>query len=212
MYLKKLLLITSLIAFFYTIALAQQDMAAGESLFKTRCISCHAIGKKMIGPDLKGVTERHHPEWIIKFVQSSQSMVKAGDKDAITVFEANNKIMMPDHPDLKANDIENILAYIQDKSAAPKEAKPASLVPDEYTPYGKETSLWHQIIYLDFEDGHTPVTAKDYGFWAALCLAVIFILFILIISVKINDFTDLYLTLQQKQRKEQDSSDTKQVD
>ncbi|RQP19013.1 MAG: hypothetical protein EAS52_03670 [Parapedobacter sp.] len=28
-------------------------MQAGKTIFKSRCTSCHALGKKVIGPDLK---------------------------------------------------------------------------------------------------------------------------------------------------------------
>jgi cytochrome c2 len=58
----------------------------GAQIFRTNCGACHTVGKgKLVGPDLKGVQDRHTEEWILKWVKGSQAMVKAGDKDAITV-------------------------------------------------------------------------------------------------------------------------------
>jgi len=57
------------------------------------CNACHSIGGgKKIGPDLKGITERRDEAWLVKFIQSSQTMVKEGDTAAINVFEVNHFI------------------------------------------------------------------------------------------------------------------------
>ncbi len=77
------------------------------------CKACHTIGGgKLVGPDLKGVTQRHSETWLIKFIQNSQALVKAGDKEAIKVFEENNKIPMPSHS-LSDAQVKGILLYIK---------------------------------------------------------------------------------------------------
>ena len=84
------------------------------------CAACHTIGKgKLIGPDLKGVTERRDREWLYSFIRSSQTMVKNGDPTAVKLFEEFNKIPMPDN-DFTDEQIEGILTYIEnyDPSAA----------------------------------------------------------------------------------------------
>lgn len=76
------------------------------------CKACHTIGGgKLIGPDLKGVTERHSEEWLIKFIQNSQAMIEAGDPAAVKVFEENNKIPMPPN-NLTDDQVRDILLYI----------------------------------------------------------------------------------------------------
>ncbi|MCB0804280.1 MAG: c-type cytochrome [Bacteroidales bacterium] len=83
------------------------------------CSACHTIGKgKLIGPDLKGVTERHDREWLYSFIRSSQTMIKNGDPTAVKLFEEYNKIPMPDN-NLTDEQIEGILTYIEnyDESA-----------------------------------------------------------------------------------------------
>ena len=58
----------------------------GKTIFAFRCAACHNINKTLTGPALAGVDERRAMDWIINFVHSSQSMVKAGDKDAVALF------------------------------------------------------------------------------------------------------------------------------
>ena len=88
----------------------------GKIIFKARCGACHKIGSVFTGPDLTDIDKRRSVDWIIRFVQSSQTVIKNGDKDATALFEKYNKIQMPDHTDLKEADIKNIVAYIQDES------------------------------------------------------------------------------------------------
>jgi cytochrome c2 len=95
----------------------------GEKTFKQSCAACHSIGNgKIVGPDLKGVTTRRTEAWLIKFIKSSQTMVKGGDKTAVALFNENNKIVMPDQ-NLSDVQIKEVLAYIKSLSPAPV-AKP----------------------------------------------------------------------------------------
>ena len=43
----------------------------GKALFQSKgCVACHTIGKgKLVGPDLKGVTNRRDQEWIAKWLK-----------------------------------------------------------------------------------------------------------------------------------------------
>ncbi len=88
----------------------------GEKLFSQLCAACHTIGRgKLIGPDLTNVQTRRTEAWIIKFVQSSQSVIKSGDTAAVGLFNQYNNIMMPDHA-LAANQIKSIIEYITTNS------------------------------------------------------------------------------------------------
>lgn len=99
----------------------------GEALFKQNCTACHSIGGgKLVGPDLKGVTERRKEEWLIKFIRSSQSLVKAGDKEAIALLKEYNQIPMPDHTVFSDEQIKSIITYLSKQStgSTPKKASP----------------------------------------------------------------------------------------
>ncbi len=109
----------------------------GKSIFATRCAACHSINKVLTGPALAGVDERRSIDWIVNFIHSSQTMVKQGDKDAIAVYEAFNKIPMPDHKDISEEKIKSIVEYIKSETlsaaAITKIKKPGKLRPT-YTP------------------------------------------------------------------------------
>ena len=92
---------------------ADDPKLSGKSTFTARCASCHRIGSILTGPDLTNVDKRRSLSWIIEFVHSSQTVIKKGDKDAMTLFQQFNKIQMPDHQDLADNDIKNIVEYIK---------------------------------------------------------------------------------------------------
>lgn len=88
----------------------------GNAIFTAQCSGCHDVKLQVVGPALSGVTQRHDMDWIVKFVKSSQSLVKNNDKDAVDLFNKYNHIIMPDHPDMTEGDVKNIMAYINTAS------------------------------------------------------------------------------------------------
>lgn len=93
--------------------------SAGETTFKNVCSACHTVGMgKLVGPDLANVDQRRPETWLIKFIKSSQSVIKSGDKYADSIFKAFNQIMMPDQPSLTDAQIKEVLEYIKTKSPA----------------------------------------------------------------------------------------------
>ena len=98
------------------------DVAAGESLFKANCAACHKMDKKAVGPPLRGITDKLDRDWLHKWILNSQVLIKAGDADAVKIFEEYNKMPMPPFPALSETDIDNILAYTSQPKSAPAEA------------------------------------------------------------------------------------------
>ena len=89
---KTLLLIIGIFAF--TILSAGE----GEDLFKKTCAACHTIGQgRLVGPDLKNVTEKRSQDWLISFIKSSTKKINSGDADAKAIFDEYNKLLMPDN-------------------------------------------------------------------------------------------------------------------
>jgi len=100
----------------------------GKSIFAARCAACHNVTKTLVGPALAGVYDRRPIDWIVKFVHSSQAIIKTGDPSAIALF-TRFKVPMPDHPDLTADNIKNIVEYIKTEAEASNENTVANTEP-----------------------------------------------------------------------------------
>ena len=87
------------------------DAAAGKTLFNANCAACHRLYKPATGPALFGVGDKYDREWLYSWIRNSQAMVKAGDPQAVAIFEENNQAVMTAFPALTDTDIDNILAY-----------------------------------------------------------------------------------------------------
>ena len=49
----------------------------GEALFKSKgCTACHAYGKRLTGPDLRGVTRRRTAQWMESQILHPEVMIK----------------------------------------------------------------------------------------------------------------------------------------
>ena len=90
-YFKKYFLLTLLFTFSIK-AFSQED---GAKIFKQNCTACHVLGEtKLIGPGLKGITEKRDKEWLKKWINNSSELIASGDADAIAIFEEYNKVAM----------------------------------------------------------------------------------------------------------------------
>ncbi|MBY0244761.1 MAG: c-type cytochrome [Sphingobacteriaceae bacterium] len=98
-----------------------QDAVEGRKIFKDKCSSCHALDRKMTGPALKDVDQRHDEKWLISWIKNSSAMVKAGDPAALKIFNEYNQVSMTAFPTLTDADIKNILTYIKEGEPKPKE-------------------------------------------------------------------------------------------
>lgn len=156
--------------FFWNVAKAEPDPPLdGKSIFTSRCAACHNVNKTLTGPALAGVDERRSIDWIVNFVHSSQTMVKKGDKDAVAVFEKFNKIPMPDHPDLTAENIKSIVEFIK------SESKPAG---EEKAPFAKPSVK--KLNYLPLS------LAKDFWPLMGVLGSILLLIATLLFAVKVN--------------------------
>jgi cytochrome c/class III cytochrome C family protein len=106
------LLISGLFSLFISLSFDISAQTAEDEKNFLQCKACHTIGGgKLVGPDLKGITDSRDEIWLIKFIQNSQSMIQAGDELAIKVFNDHNKIPMPSHS-LSDEQVKGILLYI----------------------------------------------------------------------------------------------------
>jgi mono/diheme cytochrome c family protein len=129
MYCKKFTLAKFLFSFLFllasTTAMLAQDAAEGETLFKNNCAACHNTSDEtLVGPGLKGITDRRPIDWIVKWVHNPQAVIASGDKYANELYNKYNKAAMTPYPNFSEAQIKGIVAYIDAANAAP--AAPAA--------------------------------------------------------------------------------------
>lgn len=91
----------------------------GEGVFKSNCASCHKIHERLTGPALAGVYDKYDKEWLYNWIHNSQALVKAGDPQAVKIFEEFNKSVMTAFPSLPNADIDAVLQYIKAETESP---------------------------------------------------------------------------------------------
>jgi len=88
----------------------------GEHLFKGNCASCHKMNRKLIGPQLTGITNKYEKEWLYLWIRNSQELIKSGDDRANAVYNQYNQSVMTAFPTFSNEDIDHILTYIEYQS------------------------------------------------------------------------------------------------
>jgi cytochrome c551/c552 len=88
----------------------------GKSLWQNRgCAGCHAIGKRLAGPDLAGVTQRRERDWLVRWLKDTPGML-ATDSVAQAMLEEYKGMRMPGQK-LSDQDVDAILAFIESETA-----------------------------------------------------------------------------------------------
>ncbi len=116
----------------------------GQAIFEEKCTGCHSIGGgRMVGPDLKGVTERREQDWLIRFIVSPEQLIAQDDPIAEQLVQEYG-ILMP-NLGLSQPEVEEILAYIEAQSgdtqsppSPENDAGKATPVPIEDTAMGRD--------------------------------------------------------------------------
>lgn len=93
----------------------------GKNLFDTNCKMCHSIGGgKIVGPDLKGISEIRSLEWFVSFTKDSKALIESGDEQAKAIFEEYLGMPMPPSP-LSEVQISSIYNYLATMSKTAEE-------------------------------------------------------------------------------------------
>lgn len=67
----------------------------GKKLYDTKCVACHNVDHKLIGPPQKGILERRTPEWVMNMIMNPAEMLEK-DPIAKDLLEEFNGIPMLD--------------------------------------------------------------------------------------------------------------------
>ncbi len=123
-----------LLSFCFSFAVTAQepDIQKGKALYNANCAACHKLNKRAVGPALAGVSAKYDKEWLYSWIKNSTAMVKAGDAQAVAIYEEYNGSVMTAFPQLSNEDIDNILAYTDyTPPAAITTAMPAAVAQTE---------------------------------------------------------------------------------
>ena len=102
-----------LLAVLFTFSLQTFAQPDGAKIFKQNCTACHVIGEtRLIGPGLKGITEKRKKEWLKKWINNSSELIASGDADAVAIFEEYNKVAMTNFY-FSDEDFEALYSYLQ---------------------------------------------------------------------------------------------------
>jgi mono/diheme cytochrome c family protein len=82
-----------LMLFSALVAEAQQQPA---DYFRQSCASCHTVGGgRLVGPDLKNVTQRKDRAWLTQFIQGPKAVIDSGDPYAVQLQKEAQGVTMP---------------------------------------------------------------------------------------------------------------------
>lgn len=140
---KKVLLSLLLVLFF---ASNNNVFAAdGEALFKANCANCHKPDADYTGPALKGWSKRiPSPDWVYKWVANPAQMI-ASDAYAKSLFEKWKPTVMTAFSNLKKEEIDAILKYVDDYTPPAATAQTAA---NGGSNEGDDNSMLYGILTL----------------------------------------------------------------
>ena len=113
-----------------------RQISTGEDLFRTRCSSCHTIGKgdvvalaeRRIGPDLYNVTEQRDRAWLARWLAEPDKMLAQKDPLAMSLLAQYRNIPMP-NLQLNPEDVTKLLGYIDQESRRIRDLRAAKDAP-----------------------------------------------------------------------------------
>lgn len=88
----------------------QKLVEAGEKIFNTKCVACHQLDSRLVGPPLRNITKKNTPEYIMNYLLNTTEMQK---KDPLLIKLVDEyKVIMPDQQ-LTKDDARSVLEYFR---------------------------------------------------------------------------------------------------
>ena len=80
--------------------------------FERKCSACHTFGRgTLVGPDLKGVTERRSRDWLAAWIASPDTLIASGDAAAVALADKFKPLRMPPMG-LRPDEISALIDYL----------------------------------------------------------------------------------------------------
>jgi mono/diheme cytochrome c family protein len=88
-----------------------------QDYFTTNCSSCHTIGGgPLLGPDLKGLSERQNRDWLVPWILDPLGILGSGDAYALELQRASRGAMMTPSPGINEALANQLLDFIDAQS------------------------------------------------------------------------------------------------
>jgi len=94
---------------------AKDAVTLGKEIFDGKCVACHKMDAKTVGPALGDVTSRRTDEWIVKMIVDPADML-ANDEDAKALLAEYNNVPMA-AMGIDEEGAKNILEYLKSVNA-----------------------------------------------------------------------------------------------
>ncbi len=89
-----------------------------EEYFSQNCMACHTIGQgPLLGPDLKGLSQRQNREWLVKWMMDPEGVLASGDAYALKLQKESRGAMMLRSPGMTVDLANALLDYIDERSS-----------------------------------------------------------------------------------------------
>lgn len=89
--------------------------------FRQNCTSCHTVGGgRLVGPDLKDVTQRKERAWLQTFIANPKAKLDAGDPYVMKLKEEARGAVMPNIAGINETIAASLLTLIDAESKLPK--------------------------------------------------------------------------------------------
>jgi len=88
----------------------QNLVSRGNKIFNMKCISCHQLNSRSVGPPLKNITKKNTPVYILNYLLNTTDMQR---KDPLMLKLVDEyKVIMPDQQ-LTRDDARALLEYLR---------------------------------------------------------------------------------------------------
>ncbi len=88
----------------------------GQEIFQKKCAACHTVGGgNLVGPDLKGITQKRERAWLSRWIREPDKMLAEGDAVALKRLQEFNNVPMPNLA-LTETEVAAVIAFLDNAS------------------------------------------------------------------------------------------------
>lgn len=92
-------------------AIDKKLVAKGKNIFNSKCMACHQLDNRLVGPPLRNITKQLKPLYIMNYLLNTTVMQKK-DPELKKLIKKFNGVLMPDQ-NLKEKQAREVLEYLR---------------------------------------------------------------------------------------------------